>query len=77
MNRHLSWRQAEDQPTLPYIDKRKANDFAKKGTVGLGVPAIDDGVCPSDLRHGQSPRAISLPTANQATRLRWSVEHRG
>jgi hypothetical protein len=75
--RHLGWRQAEDQPTMPNVYKRKTKYVAKKATVSFGVPAIDDGVCASDLHHGHSPRAILVPKAKPATSLRWSVEHRG
>jgi hypothetical protein len=74
---HLGWRQAEDQPTLPNIYKREPDDIAKEATVRFGVPAIDDGVCASDLRHGQPSQAVLLPTAKSATSLRLSVEHRG
>jgi hypothetical protein len=48
MNSNLRWRQSENQPPVANIHISELENIAQKGTVGLCVRAVDDGMCTSD-----------------------------
>lgn len=51
VNGHFGWRQGEDQPAVPRVDGRKADDVPKELSIRVGIAAVDDDVGADDLRH--------------------------
>jgi hypothetical protein len=58
MNRQLSGRESEEEPTVPYVNVWELQDVAKEFSVGLGAFAVDDGMGPGD--HSSQNKLIGI-----------------